>query len=151
MIEFHAHTKAEALGYLGDMDWPKSGINIKITRASNSRTARQNRALHVFFTLLAEQLNDAGLDQKRVIKAMREGLPIPWTAESVKESLWKPLQSAMLNKGSTTELTTTEPSDVHERLSLWFIETFNGFLCPEWPHKKRKPPLTYEPNQEKVA
>ena len=69
------------------------------------RTIQQNKALHVLFQLLADELNNAGLDMRKTLKPEVE---IPWTPRNVKEFLWRPIQKAQLNKASTTELTTSE-------------------------------------------
>ena len=69
------------------------------------RTSKQNQALHLFFSLFAELLNEHGLDQRKFLKP---GIEIPWTKESVKEQIWRPIQIAMFDKESTTELETRE-------------------------------------------
>lgn len=79
----------------------------------NKRTNQQNRAMHKFFELLASDLNEAGYDMKRTLK---EQIDIPWTSVTVKEYLWRPVQDAMLNKESTTELTTKEINEIYEVL-----------------------------------
>lgn len=65
------------------------------------RTEQQSRALHLFCGQLAEVLNDAGLDMRKVLKPTYN---LPWTKESVKEHLWRAVQKAMFNKQSTTQL-----------------------------------------------
>lgn len=65
------------------------------------RTLQQNAALHLWFTQLAEALNEAGYDMRKTI---REGIDIPWTAYTIKEYLWRPVQKELLQKISTTEL-----------------------------------------------
>lgn len=82
--------------------------------AERKRTITQNKALHKYFDLLATALNDAGLDMKRVLKPE---IDIPWTAISVKEHLWRPIQEAMLDKHSTTEATTFDFTPVYETLN----------------------------------
>lgn len=89
------------------------------------RTLRQNRALHKFFTLLAEEFNDNGLDMRKVLKPE---VDIPWTAESVKNHMWRPLQDAMYDKKSTTELTTLELTRVYEVLNRFTAK--NGIHVP---------------------
>lgn len=79
-----------------------------------TRTARQNRALHKLFALIATALNAAGWD---MIKTLTKQAEIPWTQEAVKNHLWRPLQEAMLDKTSTTELDRAEVSEVYEVLS----------------------------------
>lgn len=81
---------------------------------SKLRTQQQNRALHLYFTMLAEALNDSGLDMRKVLKP---GVEIPWTGRSVKEFLWRPVQTAQLGKDSTTELTTGEIDLIFDTLN----------------------------------
>jgi hypothetical protein len=78
-----------------------------------TRTLQQNRALHVLFQLLANELNSNGLDMRKTLKP---SVDIPWSGRSVKEWLWKPIQKAQLNKDSTTKLTTAEIDQVFDTL-----------------------------------
>jgi hypothetical protein len=67
----------------------------------SQRTQQQNRSMHLAFRLLADSLNQAGLDQRKVLKP---SVAIPWTGASVKQMLFKPIMDAMTTKKSTTEL-----------------------------------------------
>lgn len=87
------------------------------------RTITQNRALHLYFKMLAETLNDAGLDMRVVLKPEIE---IPWNGETVKEYLWRPVQKMQLKKQSTTELTTQDINTIYE--------TLNRHLAKSWTH-----------------
>lgn len=69
------------------------------------RTLAQNRAAHLWFTHLAEALNESGNDMQVVLSKRME---IWWTPESIKECLFKVLARAMYNKDSTTKLTIKE-------------------------------------------
>jgi hypothetical protein len=75
--------------------------------------------LHLYFQLLAERLNEAGLDMRTVLKPNVE---IPWTKENVKDHLWRPVQEIYLRKDSTTELTTDEITKVYEVLNRFLRE-----------------------------
>lgn len=86
-----------------------------------TRTRQQNRALHKLFSLLADTLNENGLDMKRTLKPE---ISIEWTGESVKEYLWRPIQEAQLNKRSTTELTTKEIDEVFDTINKHLGERF---------------------------
>lgn len=86
------------------------------------RTDQQRKALEVFCKLLADTLNEAGLDQRKVLKP---SIAIPWTQEAVKEQLWRPIQVALYNKRSTTELTKQELDPVHETLMRHLGQTFH--------------------------
>ena len=78
-----------------------------------SRTLQQNKALHQAFTLLADSLNEAGLDCRVVMKPEAE---IPWSPEMVKNLLYRPIMEVMTDKHSTTELDRIEPSQVWDVL-----------------------------------
>lgn len=49
-------------------------IEIEMHPYRQKRTDRQNRALHLWFTMLADELNAAGYDMKKVI---RQNVDIP--------------------------------------------------------------------------
>lgn len=83
------------------------------------RTKQQNKAMHVLFNMYAGELNGAGLDMRKTLK---ESIEIPWTGAGVKEWIWKPIQKALLNKDSTTELTTVEIDEVFETLNRYMGE-----------------------------
>lgn len=84
------------------------------------RTHQQHKALWVYFTQLAEALNDAGLDQRVVLKP---SVAILWDKNSVHKYLWKGIQEVMLGKESTTELTTKEIDKVYDVLNRHLGET----------------------------
>ena len=95
------------------------------------RTTTQNKAMHKGFQLLAEVLNDAGLDQRKVLKP---SIAIPWSGASVKEQLFKPIMKAMLEKKSTTELEKQGEIDkVWDVLMRHLGEKFNLEYL-EFPH-----------------
>lgn len=85
------------------------------------RTVQQNKAIHVLFKLLANTLNEAGLDMRKTLKP---GVEIPWSGAAVKEYLWRPIQTAQLQKTSTTELTTVEIDAVFDTINKHLGERF---------------------------
>jgi len=80
-------------------------------KEKKQRTKAQNRAFHKYFTDLADELNEKGLDMKKVLKPE---IDITWTSSSVKEYLWRATQKIMFNKESTTELNTDEITKIYE-------------------------------------
>ena len=76
------------------------------------RTLVQNSSLHLYLSQLADTLNEAGLDMKKVIT-----VDIDWNLINAKEYLWRPVQKALFKKQSTTELTKSEVSEVYEHLN----------------------------------
>jgi UDP-N-acetylglucosamine 2-epimerase len=95
------------------------------------RSALQNKALHKYCEMLAEALNDRGLDMTVVLSHHPE---ISWTKEAVKEKLWRPVQEAMLNKKSTTKADRNEYSKVYDELNKHLIDR-HGVSVP-WPEKR---------------
>jgi len=92
------------------------------------RTGQQNKALHKYCAMLAEALNEAGLDARKTLKPE---VDIPWSGEMVKNMLWRPIQEAMTGKESTTELNTVEPSEIYDVLSRHIASKFG--INVEWP------------------
>lgn len=84
-----------------------------------TRSDQQNRALHLFCAHLAAALNDAGFS---VLKTLRVDADIPWTDSLVKELMWRPVQVAMFNKKSTTQLNKMEISGVYETINRHIAE-----------------------------
>lgn len=77
------------------------------------RTLRQNKALHLLMTQLAQELNDHG---KTMMEVLRHEAEIEWTDYSTKEFLLRPFIKAMYGKNSTTQLTTKELSAASEAM-----------------------------------
>lgn len=118
-----------------DEEWRKNRyLELKFSRKAKQRTLTQNGAMHLFFQWLADTLNEAGLDMR---KTLREDVEVPWTPENVKEHLWRPIQRAMTEKQSTTEITTAEPTDIHAVLSRHLGERL-GVICPPWPKRDQE-------------
>ena len=102
-------------------------------KEKSQRTLQQNKALHKYFELLANALNEAGLDMKKTLKPE---IDIPWSPRAVKEFLWKPVMEAMTDKESTTQMNTVEPSEIHAVLSRHLGERFGLFVA--WPENQGK-------------
>lgn len=87
----------------------------------NKRTIQQNKSLHLYLTKVAEELNAAGLERKITITM---GADVPWSAETIKEVIWRSIQHAQTGKYSTAELTTKEYSEVWETVNRFIGENF---------------------------
>lgn|SRR3990167_787430 len=78
------------------------------------RTLTQNRALHLYFQMIADTLNESGMDMRAVLKPE---VDIPWNKDSVKTFLWKPIMKLQLGKKSTTEMTSGDIDKVFDTLN----------------------------------
>ena len=98
------------------------------TKEEKQRTELQNRSLHLYFTQLAEELNNSGYDMKKVLKP---SVDIPWNSKSIKEFLFRPIMKIQTGKSSTTELTTKEIDEIYDVINRHIGEKFG--IHVEWP------------------
>lgn len=98
-------------------------------------------AMHVFFRHLSDRLNERGISRNMVWEIRKA--EIPWTEESVKEDLWKPLQAAMYpetvlpsGKVTTKRCGGIKPSKIHEFLMGHLNQHFEGIDVP-FPTKEQ--------------
>jgi hypothetical protein len=98
------------------------GRNCKIKQIHDIRTLQQNKALHKFFQQLADEFNAAGLEVHKVLSQEVEHY---WTAITVKELIWRPLQKALLAKESTTQLDKVKEIDA-------IVSVINKFIGEKW-------------------
>ena len=88
------------------------------------RTTLQNKSIHKYCSLLAEQFNDAGLDMMAVLQEKES--EVSWTMDSVKDVIWRSIQLAMYpDKASTTQLETHEVSKVYEQIARHMSAKFS--------------------------
>lgn len=104
-IEFYDSTGSEI--WLELME----GQEVEIKKVANTRTTRQNNALHLWFEQVSEKMIEAGIDMRTFFK-----VPLPATPEIIKENMWKFVQRKITGKESTTELTTDEINLIHKIL-----------------------------------
>lgn len=102
-------------------NWFKDKLTVK------TRSNAQNRALHMYFAQLAEQLNNAGYTFKNSLD-----MEIPFTMELIKETIWKPTQKELFNIKSTTQLTTEMINKLIDVFSLEFGKRGIYVEFPNW-------------------
>ena len=108
------------------LDGKKLTVEIKLFK--KTRTSLQNRSLHLWFTQLAQALNDAGYDMRKVIKA---DFDISWTDYNVKEYLFRPVMKALYGHKSTKQLTTVEIDKVYMLVDKTIAERTGVHV--DWP------------------
>ena len=107
----------------------KKYVQVQYT-TTKRRSSRQNNAIHLYCKLAADRLNLHGLDQRKVLKPSFE---IPWTQESFKENLWKPIMKAMFEIDSTTKLERGQVGQVYEVINRELSREFG--VSTEFPDK----------------
>jgi len=109
-------------------------INIQID-TGRQRTVQQQKAIEVFCKMLADTLNDAGFDMQAVFDV--KSVSVPWSQETVKDILFKPIAKALFSVDSTVNLERGDCGRVHEVLCRQ-LATSLGVTCPEWPSKETR-------------
>ena len=82
------------------------------------RTELQNRALHLYLTQVATELDRNGHTLQDVVKKITKVEIVP-TMHNIKEVVWREIQKAQLGKDSTTFLTKHEINEVYEVMNKW--------------------------------
>ena len=126
------HTKAEFFKHVENLFDKNHYLNFTWT-TGKQRTTKQNSALHLWLTRLAAVLNAAGLDMKKVLKP---SVDIPWTQDSAKEYLWRPIQIAMSGEVSTATADKDDYLQTYETLNRHLSIKFGVSL--EWPTSEDK-------------
>jgi len=132
--QFHEESEGLEITYSIKNDivnWFKEKTNTK------KRTNPQNAALHLYFTMLADQLNNAGYTFTNYL-----GIEIPFTMELIKESIWKPTMFEMFNIKSTTKLTTKMINELIDVFSKHFGERQIYVEFPNWQSFTQKTPYS---------
>lgn len=81
------------------------------------RSDRQSRAMHLWCTEVARELNDRGIDMRVLVK----NLQVSHTKDSVK-GIWKAIGEAKYGKKSTTQLTSKEIDEVYDEFNKLLSE-----------------------------
>ena len=86
-----------------------------------TRSAQQNKALHVYFTLISCELNDLGITYKYT-GISGKTFDLSHTPELVKDFVWRPIQIAMFDIKSTTKINTIQINEIVDVITKFFGE-----------------------------
>tara|TARA_R110002033_G_scaffold51468_2_gene98528 strand:+ start:874 stop:1317 length:444 start_codon:yes stop_codon:yes gene_type:complete len=87
------------------------------------RTSAQNDAIHLFCRWIADAANNAGYEMKISSSLLQFDVDVPWTMESVKERIWRPLQKAKFpGRKLTRQLLRHEVSEIADVIIRHFGE-----------------------------
>ena len=107
------------------------GANVELKKVNKTRTTTQNKALHLYFTFIADQLTEKNIEYEwKGIKGMI--LSCNYNGQIVKDFLWRPIQKQLFKKESTTELTTIEINEIIDILSKAFAHIGITILFPSY-------------------
>lgn len=94
---------------------------VELKEVRNTRTLQQNKALHVFFTMISDQLNELGTEY-RYFGLKGQEISLMYTPELVKNFFWRPIQMALFEFESTTKLKTDEINKISDVIIKFFAD-----------------------------
>lgn len=94
---------------------------VEIKEIKKTRSTRQNSALHLYFTLISNELNEMGAEFNYTgLKGM--AISTRYTPDIVKDFFWRPIQETLYKFKSTTKLTTEQINEIVDVISKFFAE-----------------------------
>lgn len=89
----------------------KNNKLVELKEIKKTRSNQQNRALHLFFTFISDELNNLGMEFIYI------GLNTPeistmYTSDLVKNMVWRPIQIALFDIESTKLLSTEQMNQI---------------------------------------
>lgn len=97
------------------------GHKIELKQLTRKRSLNQNRALHLLFTNISDQLNELG--ETFIYRGWKgEEMEMSFTPELIKNSLWRPIQRTLFNIESTTDLDTKMINQILDIITKFFAE-----------------------------
>jgi len=120
---------------------------LKTVKPRKQRTKDQNSALHLWFTMVAEALNNAGLTVQETLK---HTMDIEWNGYRIKELVWRQAQKKYLNKHSTTQLDKySDIDEIYDLINRWLSKMgVENIPFPYNPDKKKEMIEMMKPMQE---
>jgi len=107
-------------------------VDIKVIRGDkNKRNALMNRCVHKYCAMLAKLLNSRGLDMAIFFAKYKQGEPVRWEMEDVKNRIFKPTLMGIAKTDKTSRATNEELCEVDKVLGKFFSERED--IIVTWP------------------
>ena len=111
------------------------GVQVELKHIKKTRSTDQNSSLHLFFTMISEQLNELGMEYIYFGLKGQE-ISLTYTPELVKTFFWKPIQLALFETESTTKLTTEQMNRIIDIIIKFFGDKGVVIEFPCFENKK---------------
>jgi len=104
-------------------------------------TKSQRGSLHSWFEMVADLLNQSGVDQAVALKKLseREAITFNWTGAGFKENVFKPCLEAVSALNSTENMDNTDIDVVVTGLQKWAASELQVVL-PDLPRESKSIP-----------
>lgn len=137
-------SKFEFMATMSDLYDKEKYLTIEV-KVGKPRTNLQNASIRLYWSLMADAMNDAGFSYKQFIEIVEaNGVAVPWDGEKFGDEVWRRVQAAMYpetimanGKPSTTKLKSDQVAKVYDVVNLKIIDMTNG-LHVGFPDKDNK-------------
>ena len=109
------------------------GKTVDLIEKMNTRTTKQNSALHLLYSIMTNQLNEMGATYK-YFGLKGHVIETRYTTHIVKEFFWRPIQIALFDVKSTTKINTIQINEIVDVIIKFFGE--KGIVI-EFPNKEQ--------------
>ena len=97
------------------------GAKVELKEVKVTRSQRQNRSLHLLFSMISNELNELGMEfQYFGVKG--QVLSTRYTAHIVKEHFYRPIQIALFDIQSTTKVDTKQINENFDVVAKFFSD-----------------------------
>ena len=97
------------------------GCQVELKEVKVTRSQRQNRSLHLLFSMIANELNEMG-SEFQYFGVKGQVLSTRYTAHIVKEHFYRPIQIALFDIESTTKVNTQQINETFDIIAKFFAE-----------------------------
>jgi hypothetical protein len=100
---------------------------VELKAVKITRTGQQNKALHKYFTFIADELNELGLEFQYFGVSGKQ-LSMRYNSTIVKDYFWRPIQQTLFEIESTTKLNTVQMNEIIDVITKFFSD--KGVVIP---------------------
>ncbi len=105
------------------------GAMIELREEKPKRSTPQNRALHLYFKFISQELNEMGSEFiYQGIKGYE--MSTPYTPDIVKNYFWRPIQISLFDIESTRDINTNQMNMIIEITNKFFAERGVDIVFP---------------------
>tara|TARA_R110002051_G_C8600681_1_gene480360 strand:+ start:42 stop:446 length:405 start_codon:yes stop_codon:yes gene_type:complete len=100
---------------------------VELKAVKTTRTGQQNKALHKYFTFIADELNELGMEFQYFGVSGKQ-LSMRYNATIVKDYFWRPIQQTLFEIESTSKIDTKQMNEVIDVITKFFSD--KGVVIP---------------------
>jgi hypothetical protein len=122
MALYNLQNETEVINFDDKCNYLKSkGKTADLIEKKNTRTTKQNSALHLLYSIMCNHLNELGLEY-RYFGLKGQVLEMRYTTDIVKNFIWRPIQIALFDIESTTKINTSQINEILDVITKFYAD-----------------------------